>query len=384
MADGHGSTRLLTDTNGAISDRYSYDAYGVALDFTFGTLTPPRTAMLYSGERFDSDLQQYYLRARYYTPANGRFGMQDQVDGTPSDPLSLHKYAYTQNNPVNMRDPSGNESLAGLTLSMAIASGIGDFYNCAVLYKGYIASKKVMEIGASTESLWEIAGQNSWRTADTATIIVHGVSYKENGWSQNELPFQQNLTVPLLDPMNHGIVNDPLNHDFYEFDWGGFSIGDPYTLIPIKSVHQMALVHLQMAQFLVWMNGYANINIISHSWGTTLAYDLQQTSGIETHNWVTMGSPLKSTTPKPIGNTGLWINLLGIHDVVTGLEMYPPFPDVGGLPLPSHGPGLMADPNVTPGYNKSYDFGFGLSHLWVHGDYWTSPKVASDLRLWLK
>ena len=47
MADGHASTRLLTDTNGTISDRYSYDAY-VALDFTFGTLTPPRTAMLYS------------------------------------------------------------------------------------------------------------------------------------------------------------------------------------------------------------------------------------------------------------------------------------------------------------------------------------------------
>jgi hypothetical protein len=58
MADGHGSTRLLTDTNGVISDRYSYDAYGVALDFTFGTLNSPRTAMLYSGERFDSDLHK--------------------------------------------------------------------------------------------------------------------------------------------------------------------------------------------------------------------------------------------------------------------------------------------------------------------------------------
>jgi RHS repeat-associated protein len=145
MADGHGSTRLLTDTNGTISDRYSYDAYGVALNFTFGTLAPPRTAMLYSGERFDSDLQQYYLRARYYNPTVGRFGVQDQQDGTPNDPLSLHKYAYCQNNPVNGVDPSGNETLVGLTLSMAIASGLEDFYNCAVLYQGYRATVKLTE-----------------------------------------------------------------------------------------------------------------------------------------------------------------------------------------------------------------------------------------------
>jgi len=48
----------------------------------------------------------------------------------------------------------------------------------------------------------------------------------------------------------------------------------------------MALVHLQMAEFLVWMNGYANIDIISHSWGTTLSYDLMNNSGIEVHDWL--------------------------------------------------------------------------------------------------
>jgi RHS repeat-associated protein len=107
-------SRLTPQATGWPSEyrsKYSYDAYGVALDFTFGTLTPPRTSMLYSGERFDSDLQQYYLRARYYNPTVGRFGVQDQVDGTPNDPLNLHKYAYCQNNPVNGGDPSGNETL---------------------------------------------------------------------------------------------------------------------------------------------------------------------------------------------------------------------------------------------------------------------------------
>jgi hypothetical protein len=142
-----------------------------------------------------------------------------------------------------------------------------------------------------------------------------------------------------------------------------------------------------MTEFLVWMNGYANIDIISHSWGTTLAYDLQSNSGIETRNWVTMGSPLKSTTDKPSGNTGNWINLYDWNDRVIHLEIFPPFPNTAGLPLPESltGPGLTQNPNILPALNRQYDFRSQLKHSgWVHGDYWISPAVATDLRFWLQ
>jgi RHS repeat-associated protein len=370
MADGHGSTRLLTDSSGAVQNAFTYDGYGSLV----ASNAMPQTAYLYSGERFDSDLRQYYLRARYYNPTVGRFGVQDQMDGTPNDPLNLHKYAYTQNNPVNMRDPSGNESLISLSFTMSIGIGLDIGYNAAVLGQGYIASKKVSEIGAASESLWEIAGQNSWRTADTATIIVHGVESHPYGWTQG---FQQNLGPSPTLPVR----NDPLNHDFYEFDWAGFSLGDPYTLVPIKSVHQMALVHLQMAQFLVWMNGYANINIISHSWGTTLSYDLMNSSDIEVHNWVTMGSPLKQTTEMPRENTGNWFNYYSLKDPVMHYELYPPFP---GIYQMAHavwtgvggGPGLSEDRNTFnhPRYDMLHT-GFD-----EHGAYWNDPNVLSDLR----
>ncbi len=42
MADGHGSTRLLTSAGGGITDRYSYDAYGKGVDFAPGVLSPSR------------------------------------------------------------------------------------------------------------------------------------------------------------------------------------------------------------------------------------------------------------------------------------------------------------------------------------------------------
>jgi RHS repeat-associated protein len=381
MADGHGSTRLLTGANGAVSNAFAYDGYGSLV----ASNAAPQTAYLYSGERFDFDLRQYYLRARYYNPTVGRFGIMDQFDGTPNDPLNLHKYAYCQNNPVNGRDPSGNETLVSLTMSLAIGVSLQLLNNAPTLYQGYIASKKVTEIGAATESLWEIAGNNASPGVDTATIIVHGVSGHAYGWSQDlaTTPFQQDLQLAAgRTPRPVGKDSLPLNHDFYEFDWGGFSIDDNWFLIPIKSVHQMALVHLQMAEMLVSMNGYAYIDIISHSWGTTLSYDLMNSSSVEVHDWVTMGSPLKQTTQKPVMNTGKWINCYDTHDPVVHLEAFPPFPDVHGLPLPSWGSGLTKEPNnITPGYNHEYHFWTSwLSPRFVHSDYWNDYNVLTDLR----
>lgn len=109
LYDGHGSTRQLVNTDLSIQDSYSYDGYGVML----GDSTNPKpvqtaaTNLLYSGEQYDSSMQQYYLRARYYNPSNGLFSCVDPYAGNMQDPQSLHKYAYVHNNPVNGIDPSG-------------------------------------------------------------------------------------------------------------------------------------------------------------------------------------------------------------------------------------------------------------------------------------
>ena len=60
-----------------------------------------------SSEQFDSDLGLYYLRARYYNPATGRFLSRDPEDGVAKDPASLHKYLYAGGDPVNFLDPTG-------------------------------------------------------------------------------------------------------------------------------------------------------------------------------------------------------------------------------------------------------------------------------------
>jgi RHS repeat-associated protein len=113
--DGQGSVRFLTDATGAVTDRYTYDAFGSQLAAS-GT-TP--NVYRYVGEPYDQALQMTYLRARYMYPASGRFWTMDTFEGNLFDPPSLHKYLYVAGDPANRTDPSGQ-----VALPFAIAAGI--------------------------------------------------------------------------------------------------------------------------------------------------------------------------------------------------------------------------------------------------------------------
>lgn len=73
----------------------------------------------YRGEQYDSDLGLYYLRARYYNPATGRFLSRDPEDGKAYDPQSLHKYLYAGGDPVNRADPRGRADASDYTSILA-------------------------------------------------------------------------------------------------------------------------------------------------------------------------------------------------------------------------------------------------------------------------
>ena len=119
LYDGHGSTRMLADTTGAITSRYDFDAYGIMVGGNPNLANPAETDMLYSGEQFDADLQMQYLRARFYDQNTGRFNALDPFAGNNYDPQSLHKYGYCHSDPVNNVDTSG----AGIE-AIGIALGI--------------------------------------------------------------------------------------------------------------------------------------------------------------------------------------------------------------------------------------------------------------------
>jgi RHS repeat-associated protein len=105
--DGGGNVRQLTNSSGTVTDSYEYDAYGN--EFTVSGSTP--NEIMYRGEQFDPDLGLYYLRARYYNPATGRFMSRDPEEGNQLDPKTLHKYLYAEGDPTDGIDPRGREVL---------------------------------------------------------------------------------------------------------------------------------------------------------------------------------------------------------------------------------------------------------------------------------
>ena len=146
LYDGHGSTRQLAYWTGTgseigIMNAYSYDGYGVLLQDETAVSGSPgytpqqATNLLYSGEMFDTDAQQYYLRARCYNQNNGTFNQVDPYTGNMQDPQSLHKYAYCHNNPVNAIDPTGMfiGGVAGVLAAMSIGQVLHNIYDGTVL-----------------------------------------------------------------------------------------------------------------------------------------------------------------------------------------------------------------------------------------------------------
>ncbi len=105
--------RFLTNSAGAVTDSYDYDAFGNLINST-GT-TPNN--YLFAGEQYDPALGVYYNRARYLNMNTGRFWAMDTENGDDQAPLSLHKYLYAGANPVDHRDRSGNDFDLGSTLA---------------------------------------------------------------------------------------------------------------------------------------------------------------------------------------------------------------------------------------------------------------------------
>ncbi|MBD5515016.1 MAG: hypothetical protein HDR06_10300 [Lachnospiraceae bacterium] len=97
--DEQGSTAYITGQDKVAENCYQYDAFGNLTEKHEGI----ENRILYTGQQFDQETGQYYLRARYYNPVVGRFLQEDTYRG---DGLNL--YAYCANNPVMYYDPSGH------------------------------------------------------------------------------------------------------------------------------------------------------------------------------------------------------------------------------------------------------------------------------------
>jgi len=96
LYNGRGDVVQLTNSAGNVTATYDYDAFGNLL-----SVNDHPNPFRYCGEYWDYETKTYYLRARYYNPATGRFLAEDPIRA------GLNWYVYCGNNPIMFVDPWG-------------------------------------------------------------------------------------------------------------------------------------------------------------------------------------------------------------------------------------------------------------------------------------
>ncbi len=165
LHDRLGSVRQVIDSDGSVVNCYTYNPWGV----TVGSETSETFANPYrfAGYLWDDEAKQYYCNARQYDPVLGRFTSRDPVFGRFQEPLTLHKYLYCINNPLNMVDPTGLWALYLTGTAMGSFGGSGVRQGGIVIDDdGNVGWINITGIGAGSPAA-TLGGSIGWTNADT-------------------------------------------------------------------------------------------------------------------------------------------------------------------------------------------------------------------------
>ena len=102
--DHLGSTQMLTDDAGAMTDAYRVTPFGEQVR-SQGSSDQPFVYHGALGVEWERGTSLYYMRQRYYDGAWGRFLTPDPI--SQLDPLRMNTYLFAVNNPLSFNDPTG-------------------------------------------------------------------------------------------------------------------------------------------------------------------------------------------------------------------------------------------------------------------------------------
>ena len=132
--DMRGSTVNILDDSGTAAASYTYTDFG---ETSAGEDTDFDNEICYTGGIYDGDTGEYYLNARYYDPALGRFTTQDSYRGENTNEGSWNLYAYCGNDSINHTDLSGHKRVKYFRKTITRIVNLTDRGLCAVRITGY-------------------------------------------------------------------------------------------------------------------------------------------------------------------------------------------------------------------------------------------------------
>ena len=132
--DQLGSVELITDQNGAVSQRSGFDAWGKSRysdwqDDPLGPFDTMKALMTFTGHENISEMGLIHMNGRIFDPVLGRFLSADPNITDPMNLQNYNRYSYVLNNPLRYTDPSGydihNVPIDNITITASFTGGGG-------------------------------------------------------------------------------------------------------------------------------------------------------------------------------------------------------------------------------------------------------------------
>ena len=220
LSDHLGSSSVTVSDNGSFVSEMRYTAWG-EVRYQNNSMPTDRT---YTGQRsYTGDFGLMYYNARWYDSQLGRFAQADTV--IPNGVQGYDRYAYVNNSPSNLTDPSGHCTVNGMTVpdDASVCNGAEKQSNTTVaqiLQKMY---------GWTFEGTW--SDQDISAILDAAVAIriytdkltngqglnwmhhyMGNVTFDHNGWIPNREYVEQNKIHLIAGTFNAPGVVHELGH----------------------------------------------------------------------------------------------------------------------------------------------------------------------------
>ena len=186
-----------------------------------------------------------YLRARYYNASKGRFFQEDTYLGNLTDPLTLNRYAYVKNSPLNYIDPSGHWGSSYAASYQGDSEDYNPIPSYAASHDSYgngVPEVKSSGFSSALEEAMDNAaeiGKATKRYCDSYVAGMRVSAYVKDAELENILI----MLIPFKEPISEAEMNARINEildEVKDFDYVAFRDG----MIDGELLHYRAYLYM--------------------------------------------------------------------------------------------------------------------------------------------
>lgn len=148
-----GDVVAISDFEGNIAARYTYDEWGNSLEEEVLNENLEGQPIRYASYYYDKDLKLYYLMARYYDPEKAVFLSVDALLELENSLEMFNGYSYVGNNPLIKVDSSGNHPVYIIVYGIVLTYKVYKQYKNFKKIKTLAKSANLARVGTSNRAL---------------------------------------------------------------------------------------------------------------------------------------------------------------------------------------------------------------------------------------